>query len=349
VIRTLVAVAVVALAVVVVGCGGVEQQPNLAKAVERTEATGSSRIEVRGLTTDNGERVAIQCDGTADYADKQLRFACNRGFGETIVIGDTMYVTGDAFGVQVGKRWVKLSLDEDDTIRDFSPEKLLGMLREASLETERVGEEDVRGEPTVRYRLTVNCEQADVGCSGTAAPVDVWIDDDGLVRRIQLEDNGDPATIEFFDFGAEVDIEPPPADQVTDESFLGTGGMTSRPDVACTNDEAMPISEAKALAALQRHGFTVSSDEQGCFGEVAAVLENRSEDLGREGHVSCFVYLKPPPDAPGRTVRDGVDGGDAELLLANLECMILADSPNAEEKIHPLEAAFQDLLRAIQP
>jgi hypothetical protein len=42
--------------------------------------------------------------------------------------------------------------------------------------------------------------------------VDVWIDEEGLVRRIALEDGGSPAAVEFFDFGVEVDIEAPPPD-----------------------------------------------------------------------------------------------------------------------------------------
>lgn len=38
-------------------------------------------------------------------------------------------------------------------------------------------------------------------------------------------------------------------------------------------------------------------------------------------------------------------GGEADQRKA----MILADSPNAEEKIRPLEQAFEELERAIRP
>jgi hypothetical protein len=57
-------------------------------------------------------------------------------------------------------------------------------------------------------------------------PTEVWVDDDGLVRRMKLlyddmqfaaGQRGDMAmTMELYDFGLEVDVEPPPAGQVVD-------------------------------------------------------------------------------------------------------------------------------------
>ncbi len=76
---------------------------------------------------------------------------------------------------------------------------------------------------------------------------------------------------------------------------------------------------------------------------------HRADALEREGVVHCFLHEQPENDAPKSVVRRGVDGGDAELLLANLTCMILADSPNAEDMIRPLEQAFEELERAIRP
>lgn len=118
-------------------------------------------------------------------------------------------------------KWQKSPDDAESPVSGFSPEKLLSMLRSASRETERLGEEDVRGELTVRYRLTVSCEEAALtDCSGETAPIEVWIDENGLVRRIWFEDGGSTGTLEFFDFGLAVDIQPPPADQVEDSDDL---------------------------------------------------------------------------------------------------------------------------------
>jgi hypothetical protein len=55
---------------------------------------------------------------------------------------------------------------------------------------------------------------------------DVWIDDDELVRRMRLAyqdmqfapgQQGDMTmTMELYDFGVEVEVEPPPANEVID-------------------------------------------------------------------------------------------------------------------------------------
>jgi hypothetical protein len=57
-------------------------------------------------------------------------------------------------------------------------------------------------------------------------PKEVWVDDDGLVRRMKLAyddmrfaagQRGDMAmTMELYDFGVDADVEPPPARQVVD-------------------------------------------------------------------------------------------------------------------------------------
>jgi hypothetical protein len=338
-------IAVAVLLVLAAGCGGVANEPNLAKAVERTQASGSSRIEVRATLREGNSTIDLRCEGAADYERKHLRLACNGEIGDTIALGDTAYFKSAAFGVRADTTWVKVSLDETDSIQNFSPQRLLAMLRDASLQTDRVGEDAVRDVSTVRYRLTVNCRQAEITCPGDTAPVDVWIDDEGFVRRIELEDDGSPATIEFFDFGVEVDIEAPPADQVADESSIGWGGSS------CRAEEANPISADLALATLRRHGFSVRQAGQVCDIGVAAVITNadRQDALEREGIAHCFLRGRPEDGAPKTVVRRGVDGGDAELELANLTCMILADSPNAEEKIRPLEQAFEELERAVRP
>jgi hypothetical protein len=68
-------------------------------------------------------------------------------------------------------------------------------------------------------------------------PVDVWVDADGLPRRLQIDLGGMVAamgldggsavmTIEFFDYGVPVDIEVPSPDEVTPitEVLGGLGG-----------------------------------------------------------------------------------------------------------------------------
>lgn len=136
-----------------------------------------------------------------------------------------------------------------------------------------------------------------------------------------------------------------------DEDALVT--VTEGP-VPCTRG-AEPITDEAAVAALQAHGISARLDE-GCPEGVAAVLTNRAPgaDQGteetrlREGHVNCFLHERPPDGAPGEVVRRGADGADAELQLANLTCAILADSPQAEDRIASLRAAFEELERQLR-
>jgi hypothetical protein len=63
-------------------------------------------------------------------------------------------------------------------------------------------------------------------------PTQVWIDGDDLVRRIvtdfEIEQQGQQvtqqSTIEYFDFGVEVDVRPPPEKDTVDITELGGGG-----------------------------------------------------------------------------------------------------------------------------
>ncbi|MBK9180447.1 MAG: hypothetical protein IPM45_12975 [Acidimicrobiales bacterium] len=120
-----------------------------------------------------------------------------------------------------------------------------------------VGREEVRGVPTTHFAVAIDPQAlagsdddqaslerilGDEGLESLLAsplPFDTWIDDDGYVRRIAMvvdlsglalpDVSGQalPAgavlsfTIEYFDFGAQVDVSPPPGDQVLDVGDLG--------------------------------------------------------------------------------------------------------------------------------
>jgi hypothetical protein len=121
-----------------------------------------------------------------------------------------------------------------------NPTQSLQQLRAAG-EVEEVGEELVRGEETTHYRTTVDLERqaqlvqrnnpraADsirntVKLTGQRkVPMEIWVDGDQLVRRMKWTQKlpaGDEkatttTTMELYDFGADVEIELPPPNQVT--------------------------------------------------------------------------------------------------------------------------------------
>lgn len=226
------------LAALLAGCGGAKNESSLEAAAERTEAQGTGRFEVDGTRKSKDEPVPYECTGEADYGSKRVHVACKytrAGDLDAIAIGADSFVRGPVLGAGTDK-WVHLGGEEDDdALASLSPHKLLRLLRGASQETERIGEEAIRGVSTVGYRLIVECDAASLNCRSTT-PVEVWIGDDGVVRRIDLEDDVGKATYEFFDFGTAVDIQPPPGEDVVEEdevygseSGVGESGEETHP------------------------------------------------------------------------------------------------------------------------
>jgi hypothetical protein len=134
-----------------------------------------------------------------------------------------------------------------------SPATMLESLRGVSDDIERVGKEEVQGETTTHFRGTLDMQKAiedapaeqrkeieaalsQLGGAGDAIPYDVFVDEEGFVRRFAMDLSGitgaaaegatGAITIDFFDFGADVDIQVPPAEDVFDatEQMAGIAG-----------------------------------------------------------------------------------------------------------------------------
>ena len=130
------------------------------------------------------------------------------------------------------------------------PTKALAYLETVSSDVREVGSDTIRGADTTHYRATLDlAKSVDVNAKNVppglrdsmkefaglfgSIPADVWIDGDGRVRREVLEIDfgkilrglGAPGsatdnsvmteTLDFYDFGAPVHVEAPPADQVS--------------------------------------------------------------------------------------------------------------------------------------
>jgi hypothetical protein len=110
---------------------------------------------------------------------------------------------------------------------------LFDTLEEEGIEGEELGAENVRGVPTTHYRYTWTPDPAPAQVEALQPRDDddqandddppyvfeLWADADNRLRRLRstLDISGDGMEhdAEFFDFGAPVNIEPPPPDQVT--------------------------------------------------------------------------------------------------------------------------------------
>ena len=160
-----------------------------------------------------------------------------------------------------GRKWVKFDAEKLGRLAGIDvsaltqsgqdPTQAVRQLRAVSDDIEKVGREQVRGVDTMHYRATVELRRYPalvpageraaardaidqlIEMTGAATvPVDVWVGEDDLVRRLAqkltLKGAGGPSEIEqrfeFYDFGADVDVRIPPPSEVADVTDLAASG-----------------------------------------------------------------------------------------------------------------------------
>jgi hypothetical protein len=175
-------------------------------------------------------------------------------------------VPAQAAGQFGGKPWLKIDpkaigasggQNPFGSLDSSNPSQILNTLQGAGNVT-KVGDEDVRGVKTTHYRAQVDIakaanaqgltpeqkQQLQTALGGqTTVPEDVWLDEQGLVRRVAVDVSATPPStgtssnaptsvktkfqMEFYDYGqAGAAVTAPPADQTTDFSqILGQLGQ----------------------------------------------------------------------------------------------------------------------------
>ena len=176
--------------------------------------------------------------------------------------GTVVYMRFPAVSKQLpeGKSWVRsdakdaakdkaFDFDQIEQFTNNDPRKLVEILRAASGDVETVGTEELRGVTTTHYRATVDLaeyeklvpraereelesllDKAVDESTVEDLPVDVWLDESGLVRKVTMsvtaeqEGTTEPVTgaiaFELWDYGEDVEIELPPEDEVVDASAI---------------------------------------------------------------------------------------------------------------------------------
>ncbi|MGH2737079.1 MAG: hypothetical protein ACRDKZ_15985 [Actinomycetota bacterium] len=146
-----------------------------------------------------------------------------------------------------GKDWIKIDLQKAGQQMGFDfaammqasrqAETALQMLKGAT-DVEEVGTEELRGVETTHYRYTLDLDrviqevpedlkksiQAVIDLGTGDIPGEIWVDEDGLTRKMSYEmsqsmqgqEMTQQMTLEYYDFGVDVEVEPPPASDVVD-------------------------------------------------------------------------------------------------------------------------------------
>jgi hypothetical protein len=250
--------AAVLLAVVLAGCGS-STGSSLEDAAEAT-AADTSRIEMTYHFAALGDEkeVTFGANGVFDFpnergvmtlSDEFPLFEEGVSLREFRLLGPTGYtrwiVKGKTYWVKDPKP--EGSGDPFEQLIPFpgtptKPTDVLERVLSATDEIKLLGDEDVRGAETAHYRARVGVlklvEQlpeadrppGDVieRWGARFVPVDIWIDDESRLRRITIGQPKDPGgsspamtvTAELFDYGVEVDVEAPPAEEtISREEF----------------------------------------------------------------------------------------------------------------------------------
>lgn len=253
------AVTAALVAVAVSGCGGaattgertdtLAPQAALAAAVSQAEQVRSSRFSLSTTTEIGGQRTELGGEGVFDYAAQsgEMTFTLPRGGGDLRqrVVDDVMYLQLP----QEPDVFYELRLsDLADTSLAASTDPTGGLqaLRGAGDDVAEIGSEDIRGAATTHYRGTLDVNKSLEALKGPMrdaleqalstsdlreVPFDAWIDEEGRLRRFdQTMTIANPQVpgqsievstrLEMYDFGVEVDVEAPPAEQVRDGAAL---------------------------------------------------------------------------------------------------------------------------------
>lgn len=196
----------------------------LREAAAATAEVTSQKMTITMTTSGIPEAgdVVMSYEGAFDNAARQGHMVIDMGgslgaFGEgmgrmeMVIDGDTIYVRSDLFSAVAGdKPWVSMTeegLGETGGVDvQGDPTQFLEFLEGVGEELEELGREDQRGVSTTHVRTEIDMaklmadasvedragyEQSLEGLGGAAGafesiPVDVWIDDDGYVRRLTM-------------------------------------------------------------------------------------------------------------------------------------------------------------------
>lgn len=247
--------------------GGETADPALiADAAGKTAAAGSARVATEVRVADPGRgQTRFSGAGAFDFEQRKGEMTLRLVEGEegafggeskAIFANTSVYYQLPLGALGGGKRWIRLDLQNiaDASGVDFGPlvqgsqadpSQYLLWLSALGPGVTKIGEEEIRGVPTTRYRAAVDLNLlASQAPSGKEAewsayvqtlrdrvglefiPVEVWVDGDGLIRRLYHEygfaAEGTSATVttELFDFGVDVNAKAPPPGQVTALSDL---------------------------------------------------------------------------------------------------------------------------------
>jgi hypothetical protein len=238
----------------------------LAASATRTSRAKSARIAMRMRMTvpPNGTPITANATGVVGFRDRSVDLGLHMaipGAGtirmREIMVWPVIYMHSPLFSAALhGKQWIRLDMAKLERANGVNlnaltstgsndPTEMLQTLESESDSLRNLGGATVRGVPTVHYRAVIDLAKAAqnapaavraavkksdarlIAMLGTdKMPMDVWIGQDKLVRRIAyrmaipVASTGDTmkmdVQLDIFDFGVPVHVTAPPAREVAE-------------------------------------------------------------------------------------------------------------------------------------
>lgn len=221
---TLAAAVVIVIALVVVGPFGSSTEASASEVVTIAARTTGDETAFRGaLVIDEGGEVRRS---TAEVDGLDIRVTAEGSTTPAFVVIDGVMWSFDENGSATSE-----PVEPGGGLEAFGPSSeavVLAALQSSSIE--ELGDQEIRGQVAAHYRISLDdTAKAALGALSPgqlawfdlenpqqASTLEVWVSDD-LVRRIEVQstygDSGNDTTrtasTEFYDFGADITIEPP--------------------------------------------------------------------------------------------------------------------------------------------
>jgi hypothetical protein len=248
--------ALAALAFVAAGCGGggsssqtkLTPSAYVMQSAKKSAQATSQHIQLNGNTTVQGQTVAMKGSGDFDNTAKTGAMTLKALVGglsmqiDEVVDGTVIYMKSPLFAANLpaGKTWIRLDLQQAAAQQGLDlggllsqkPSDSLAQLQALGKVTE-VGEEEIGGAKTTHYRATIDRTKLPkqlAKLNATFGTYHVWIgNDDQYVRRLKMsysvQQQSIAMTMNFSDFGKDVSVDVPTADESVDAMTLkGLGG-----------------------------------------------------------------------------------------------------------------------------
>ncbi|MET9800853.1 hypothetical protein [Streptomyces sp. NPDC006368] len=232
------------------GAGAREQGTMAVRAAyDRTAEARTARMTIRTKVTAQDEAIAANGDGAVDLVkgDSVMTLTANGKSIEQRVVDQILYQKVPGGKAPGGKPWIRIDLKKAAAQQGVNSKQIGDPAQSAAFakaitdkNVTKVGTTTVGGVNTTQYEVTVDIARLPGGAAlskqlGPTLPMQVWLDDQGRIRRQQFDmtfkaqaPTGRPGngsspqqakistSIEFSDFGTKVDAAAPPAQQVAD-------------------------------------------------------------------------------------------------------------------------------------